>query len=85
MVKGVKSKTQQSTYSGMKKKDKVFVYLQGSPYHDAEGSLYLRSFLFHAVNNASPIVGNKIDKNELYIQFPTRTVNYNNIKQLEKA
>ena len=51
-------------YSGIKQKAKGFVYLQGSPYHDAEGSSQIRSCLHDAIINSSPRIGQRIYKLE---------------------
>ena len=43
-------------YSGRKRKATDFVYLQGSPYRDAEGSSQLISCLHDSIMNAAPII-----------------------------
>ena len=43
--------------SGRKRKATGFVYLQGSPYCDAEGSSQVRSCLHDAIINSSPRIG----------------------------
>ena len=53
-------------YSGKKLKAAGFVYLQGSPYRDAEGSPQLRSCLHDTIINAAPRIGQLIDKLEFY-------------------
>ena len=49
-----------------KSKTAGFVYLQGSPYRDAEGSSQLRSCLHDTIINAAPRIGQLIDKLEFY-------------------
>ena len=44
-------------YSGRKQKATGFVYLQGSPYRDSEGSSQLISCLNYAIINVAPIIG----------------------------
>ena len=53
------------TYSGSKQKATGFACLQGSPYHDPEGSFEPILCLNYAVINASPRIWTKIDKNKL--------------------
>ena len=50
------------TYSGRKQRATGNVYLNGSPYRDAEGSSQLRLCLNDAIINAAPIIGRKIDE-----------------------
>ena len=53
------------TYSGRKLRAASFVYLQGSPYRDAEGSTQIRSCLHDAIIDAAPrIGGGGVDKLE---------------------
>ena len=48
------------TYSGRKRRATGYVYLNGSPYRDAEGLSQLRLCLHDAIINASPIIGGKL-------------------------
>ena len=48
----IKDKIKQQTYSGRKWNPTGFVYLKGSPYRDAEGSLNLRSCFHDAIFNS---------------------------------
>ena len=45
------------TYSRRKRKVIDYVYLNGSPYRDAKGSLQLRSFIYDAIINTAPRIG----------------------------
>ena len=49
-------------YSGRKRKATGYVYIQGSPYLDAEGSSQLRSCLHDSIINASPRIFQGVDK-----------------------
>ena len=69
-------------YSGRKQTAMGFVYLQGSPYPDAEGSSHIRSCLHDAVINASPRIGQSIDKLELYRWCPHIRVKDTNMTEL---
>ena len=62
-----------------------FVYLKGSPYRDSKGSWQLISCLHDAINNAAPKMGGKIDRLELYQQFPPRKVKDTHMIKLEKC
>ena len=73
------------TYSGRKRKATGYVLLTGSPYRDAEGSSQLISCLHDSIINASPRIGEKIDKSELYRQCSPRRVKDTNIEELEKC
>ena len=55
------------TYLGRKRRATRYVYLDGSPYRDAEGSSHIRSCLRDAIINTAPRIGGVIDKLELYI------------------
>ena len=59
-------------YPGRKQRATGYVYLKVSSYCDAEGSSQLRSCLHDAIIHASPIIGRKIDKLELYRQCTHR-------------
>ena len=48
------------TYSGIKLRGKGYVYLNGSPYRDAEVSSQLRLCLNDAIINAAPRIGAKL-------------------------
>ena len=50
------------TCSGIKQREKGYVYITGLPYRDAEVSSHLRSCLHDAIINASPRIGGEIDK-----------------------
>ena len=70
-------------YSGREKKATGFVYIRGSPYRDAKVSSQLRECLHAAIINAAPIIGNIIDKSELYRQCPPIRVKDTNMTELE--
>ena len=72
-------------YSGRKRKATGFLYFQGSPYHDAEGSSQLRSCIHDAIINAAPRIGGEIDKLELYQQCPPRRVKDTYMTESEKC
>ena len=57
-------------YSGRKQKSTGFLYLKGSPYHDAEGSSKLRLCLDYEIINAAPIIGGYWQKLILQIVPP---------------
>ena len=65
-----------------KKKATGFVCLQGSPYHDAEGSSQLRSCLHDSTINSAPITGQIIYKLELYRQCHPIRVKDKNMTEL---
>ena len=48
------------TYSVRKRKATGYVYLNGPPYRDAEGSSQLRSCIHDAIINAAPRIGKKL-------------------------
>ena len=73
------------THSGIKRKATCYVYITGSPHHDAEGLSQIRSCLHDAIINATPRIGGKIDKFELYRQCSPRRVKDTEIKELEKC
>ena len=74
MAKGDRSKIQWSIYTGRKHKATGFVFIQGSPYCDAEGSSEIIVCLYDSGINATPIISVEMDKNELFIQCSTRRV-----------
>ena len=49
------------TYSGRKRRAKGFVYINGSPYRDAEVSSHLRSCLHDVIINADLRIGGKLN------------------------
>ena len=69
-------------YSGRKRRATGYVYPNGSPYLDDEGSSHLRSCLRAAIINANPRIGGDIDKLKLYRQCPPRRLKYTDIKVL---
>ena len=60
----IKDKRIRQTYSGIKLRAICYVYLNGSPYHNAKGLSHLRSCLRDAIVNSAPIIGGKIKKSE---------------------
>ena len=81
----IKDRIIQRTYSGRKRKATGYVLITGSPYCDAEGSPHHRSCLHDAIINAVPIIGEKIDKSELYRQCSPRRVIDTAIDELENV
>ena len=53
---------------GKKGKSTGFIYVPGSTFREAEGQLSMRSCLQDADINSAPIIGEYIDKHELYSQ-----------------
>ena len=49
-------------YSGRKWKAAGFLYIQGSPYRDAEGPSKIRSCIYDAMINAATKIGQRIYK-----------------------
>ena len=49
-------------YSVRKQRETCYIYPNGSPYCDAEGSLQLRSFLHGEIINSSSRIGRKLTK-----------------------
>ena len=72
-------------YSGRKLKETGYVLITGSPYRDAEGYPHHRSCLHDAIINAAPIIGEKIDKSELYRQCSPRRLMDTTIEDLDKC
>ena len=56
----IKDKRTHQTNSGIKQRITVYVYLNGSPYPNAEGSPQLRECLHDANINAAPSIGGKL-------------------------
>ena len=59
--------------------------MTGSKYRNAEGSSHHRSCLHDAIINAAPIIGEKIDKSELYRQCSPRRVMNTAMYELENC
>ena len=72
------------TYSGRKRRATGYVYLNGSPYCDAEWSSQLRWCLHDVIINADPRIGKK-NKLGLYRQCTTRIVKDTQLKELRKC
>ena len=62
------------TYSVRKRRAAGYVYLNSSPYSDAEGSSQLISCLHDSIINSAPRIGGGVDNLELYRQCPPRRV-----------
>ena len=81
----IKDKRISWTYSGRKQRATGYVYLNGSPYLDAEGLSQLISCLRLDIINAAPIIGGGVDKLELYRQCPPRRLKDTYLKELGKC
>ena len=68
------------TYSIRKLRATGFMYLKGSLHLDAEGTSQLRSWIHDEIINSALGIAGKIDKLELYRQFPPIRVKDTNIK-----
>ena len=53
----IKDTSMLRTYSGIKQRATGYVYLNSSPYRDAEGSSQLRSCLHDTIINFDPRIG----------------------------